>query len=83
MASESFIRIITLITFISGVSVFLCMFIFNIKIMLLQRKYPELAFRDIAWSGDPKYKNIHIFGKIALINIAITLICVFIIKYFK
>ena len=84
MASvETFSRLLTVFVLISGLCVFICMFIFNTKIMLLQRKNPNLLYRDIAWSGDRQYKNIHWFGKCAVINCVICVSCVIAIKVLK
>jgi hypothetical protein len=83
ITSEPFLRLLTVIATISGPCVYICMFIFNTKIMLLQRKNPNLAYRDIAWSGDRQYKNIHWLGKFAVLNCVICISCVIAIKVLK
>jgi hypothetical protein len=83
ITSETLLRLLTIVVMISSPCVFICMFIFNTKIMLLQRKKPNLLFRDIAWSGDRQYKNIHWFGKFAVVSCVICISCVIAIKVLK
>ena len=83
ITSEAFLRLLTVIAMISGSCVYISMFIFNIKIIMLQRKNPKLPYRDIAWSGDRQYKNIHWFGKCAVINCIICISCVIALKFLK
>jgi hypothetical protein len=80
ITSETLFRLVTVIAMTSGQFVFICMFIFHIKILLLQRKYPNLPYRDIAWSDDSRYKNIHRFRKLAVINCVVCISCVIAIK---